>query len=281
MRPRVLLGNNAQFIRRPFGEFLDAAAEAKIAHVELTLQTPHFYVDSDGHGSLEKQKEALKDRDIRVKSVVPLPYRYSICAEKETWQHEKTLGYYKQCILTAEELGAEYVCVTASGANFDEPREKLMERGIATLRVLADFAGQHGVILLLSSVLGELCPVQASTPVMVHLDEIKAVVEAVNSPSLQVYLDTEVISVCGETIPQWFAALGEQIRLIRFADGNYNGYRVWGRGCLPCSQFLRQVDEAGYDGAFSLTVPGERYVDDPAEAFGENIRAVREKMRQE
>ena len=105
-------------------------------------------------------------------------------------------------------------------------------------------------------------------------------IEAVSSDFLKVYLDTEVISLRGETISGWFDTLGEDIRLVRFTDGNYNGYRIWGRGCLPCRKYLNQLDESGYAGPLALTVPGERYIDDPVSAMKENIQVLRQNMGQ-
>ncbi len=280
MKDRLLLGNNAQFIRQPFSVFTQAAAESGLDAVELTLQTPHFYADSETYHDLSSAKRNLQDTGLEVCSTVPLPYRYSICADEGTIQSEKTRGYYKQCILLTEELGASYLSITGSGANYDYDSKRLMKNGAKTLEELADFAGKHSVTLLLGSVLGQECMVNASTPVLVSLDEIKEMTEAVSSRFLKVYLDTEVISLRGETISGWFDTFGEDIRLVRFADGNYNGYRIWGRGCLPCRKYLKQIRESGYEGPLALTVPGERYIDDPVSAMKENIQVLRQCMGQ-
>ncbi|MGN1414708.1 MAG: sugar phosphate isomerase/epimerase family protein [Anaerovoracaceae bacterium] len=280
MKDRLLLGNNAQFIRHPFSEFTKAAAENGLDAVELTLQTPHFYADSETYHDLSSAKRNLQETGLKVCSTVPLPYRYSICADEGTIQREKTLGYYRQCILLTEELGASYLSITGSGANYDYDPKRLMKNGAKTLEALADFAGKHGVTLLLGSVLGKECMVNASTPVLVSLEEIREMTETVSSKYLKVYLDTEVISLRGETISGWFDTFGEDIRLVRFTDGNYNGYRIWGRGCLPCRKYLHQLCESGYAGPLALTVPGERYIDDPVSAMKENIQVLRQSMGQ-
>jgi sugar phosphate isomerase/epimerase len=204
----------------------------------------------------------------------------AICADEGTIQHEKTIGYYQQAVLLAAELGAKYLLITGSGANYDYAPERLMDSAEKTLRVLADFAGEHGVTLLLSSVLGEECIPNASTPVLVSMEEIRDMAERVNSEYLKVYLDTEVISLRGETITEWFETFGEDIRLVRFTDGNYNGYRIWGMGCFPCRKYLDEIGRTGFGGAFALTVPGERYADRPAEAMAENLQVLRQMMGQ-
>lgn len=276
----LLLGNNAQFVRRPFADFVSAAWAHKVQGAELTLQSPHFYVDSAKYHSVDEQKKLLSAAGIEVVSLQPLPYRYSICADANTLQHEKTVDYYRRCILLAKELGASYLCVTASGANYDQEPKRLLGNAEAAIAELAEFAGDAGVMLLLGSVFGEESPINASTPVLTTLKEIHAVLTDLGSKNLGVYLDTAVISVCGEKITQWFQQLGENIRLVRFTDGNYNGYRAWNDGCLPCTQYLNQIRDMGYHGPLALTIPGERYVENPEEAFSKNIEAVRRRMEE-
>lgn len=275
LNPELLLGNNAQFIRKPFVDFVKAARDNDIHAVELTLQTPHFYVDSEKYHSIDKQKCMLEEAGIRTISIQPLPYRYTICSEEGSIQHEKTIKYYERCILMAKELGARFVCITGSGADFDKEKKDLLEYAQKSLSKLVAFAEKQDIILLLGSVLGEECPNLATTPVLTSIDEVRKVVESINSDYLGVYVDTEVISVCGETIQQWFSVLNERIRLVRFVDGNYNGYRIWGEGCLPCSKYLDSLRSEGYDGALAMNIPGERYISEPEKAFADNAKVLR------
>lgn len=264
------LVNNGPFIRFPLVDFIASCREENMSEIDLTLQAPHVYVDSDGYWLPEILKERKRNQ-ISIHCVTPLPYRYTICAGEGTIQYEKSLAYYKQCILLAQEIGAVYLCITGSGACYDYEKSALMDNAENMLIQLAEFAGVRGITLLLGSVLGEECEVNASTPVLVKLSEISDMLRRVRSSYLKAYLDTEVISLCGETISQWFNELGEQICLIRLTDGNYNGYRLWGRGCLPCDRFLAEIWNNNYRGKFSLQIPGERYMEDPVSANKENI----------
>lgn len=280
MDKHVLMGNNAQFIKFPFEHFIQAVKKNGLSEIDFTSHVPHIYVDSDGYMDICNVKEKLAEAEISVGCLTPLPYRFSICADEGTVQREKTIEYYRQCILLAKELGSPYVTITGSGACYDYEPEDLRSRGVKTLRELADFAEAEGVTLLLGTVLGEECPYNASTPVFVKLWEIKDALKQVESPNLKAYLDTEVISLCGETITQWFEELGDNIELVRFTDGNYNGYRIWGMGCLPCKKYLQEVEAAGYKGKFSLNIPGERYTDDPEAMLTKNVEYIRERSRQ-
>ena len=280
MNEYTLLGNNAQFIKYPFEKFLHMAIDNSLGAVDFTPHVPHFYIDSYGYKDVCGVKEALQEADITVSCISPLPYRFNICADEGTIQREKTIAYYQQCILAAEYFGSPYVTITASGACYDYDSARLRDNACETLKTLSGYALDHGVTLLLGTVVGRECPYNASTPVFVHLVEIKEAIARVDSPGLKVYLDTEVISLCGETIKEWFDALGEDIRLVRFVDGNYNGYRIWGKGCLPCRKYLQELAACGYDGKLSLHIPGERYVEHPESMLEENFRFVRDAVRQ-
>lgn len=273
-----LLGNNAQFVKFPFEDFIKGQIKNSISAVDLTLMTPHIYIDSEECIDFMGISSILKNAGIDIHTVTPMPYRYSICSSENSIQNIKTVEYYKQCILFAESVGANYVIITASGANYDVPSEQLMENGKKTLVKIASIAEEHGRTLLLGSVLGEESPYNATTPVMVTLGQVAEVIHDVNSPALKSYIDVEAISLVGETITEWFKKLGDDIKLIRFTDGNYNGYRIWGKGCLPCEKLYREICKNGYTGPLSLQIPGERYSDYPLEAETEMVAYLKNVM---
>lgn len=275
-----VLGNNVQFAKLPFREFVKTQVDLGVKAIDFTLMTPHIYVDSYEVIDCSDALESLSKAAIRVHTVTPMAYRYSICADSDSIQNERTLDYYRQCICLAEKIGAEYVTVTASGANYDYEKTRLLTNAQKSLDILSEFALAHGRTLLLGTVLGEESPYNATTPVLVSLNEVADMIKTVGSHGLKAYLDVEVISLVGETITQWFDTLGSDIKLVRFTDGNYNGYRIWTKGCLPCDKYLSQLKEAGYTGALSTQIPGERYAESPAEAEKEMLLYLNKKMRE-
>lgn len=275
----IILGNNAQFLKYPFSDFVDAQVKLAVRSVDLTAGTPHIYIDPYEIIDSVDVKGQLKRAEITVNTVTPAPYRYSICSDENTILNQKTIEYYKQCIMFAKDIGAENLIITAAGACFDHEPARLMDNAVKTLDKLASFAKEQGITLLTSSVLGEESPYNESTPVMVTLSEIAEVIDKVHSQALKAYLDVEVISLIGETIPQWFEKLGDAIRLVRFTDGNYNGYRVLGEGCLPCEKFLKQIMDAGFNGPISIQIPGERYSENPQNAEKKMISYLENLMK--
>lgn len=268
-----LLGSNSQYVRLPFGKFADQQVKMGVTAIDLVLQAPHIYVGSEEYCGMDDIRETLRERRLVVSVVTPMPYRYNITAKKGTMQYERTIGYYTQCIAAARELGAAALCITASGACFDTDREELIENLCRTLGILLKEAEKSRIKLLIGTVLGEESPENASTPVLISLEEVKALLDRINSPWLGAYADTHVIYACGESITEWFEVLGDRIGLIRLTDGNYHGYRVWGEGCLPMG-LLGELKKAEYEGAISLQIPGERYAFSPEAADNKNREAV-------
>jgi len=267
-------------LRLPFDEFIKIQNENKVTKIDFVAASPHIYIDSEKCLRVNDVQNSMNMNGISVYSLTPLPYRFSICANGGTIQHKKTIDYYKQCILVGKELGSKYICVTGSGANYDENPEYLIDNAIESLSILAEYAKNNDITVLLGTVFGDDCIINASTPVLVSAADVKKVTECVDSKNLKVYMDTEVISVCGESIREWFELFGKDIRLIRFTDGNYNGYRVWGKGCLPCRKYVDTIQQNGYDGYYSMQIPGEKYFENPVEADKENLKYLYEIFEQ-
>lgn len=275
----TFLGNNAQYIRFPFDKFIEDMKAFNVKNVDLSLMTPHYYVDSNEAKDIANVKAKLKQADIKVKCVTPPPYRYSICAEEGFIQQKKTLEYYSRCIDVAEYLETDYINITLSGACFDYKKERLIESACANLKSMVEFAEKHNKTFLIGTVLSEAdSPINATTPVGISIEDISEIVNSVNSRHLSVYLDVATVSLCGETIEQWFKNFGEKISLIRFSDGNYNGFRALGDGCLPCRKIYNEILNYGYKGDFSLQTQGEKYIDDPKNLFFKDFSYIKENL---
>ena len=114
---------------------------------------------------------------------------------------------------------------------------------------------------------------------LVDLEQIKKVKDLCGHRALKVFTDTEVISVEGETLSDWLDAFGRDIKMIRMSDGNYNGYRIWGRGDLPIDRYIQIIDRHNYGGLISLQIPGEKYCENPEEALIDNRKYFYDHMK--
>ena len=141
--------------------------------------------------------------------------------------------------------------------------EALLQNAAEVLERLCPAAEAAGVSLLLAPVMGPETPLIAESPVLGRAEELSGLLRRLESPALGVCLDTNVMASWGDTIPRWFDLLGEKTGLIRLCDGNSHGWRAWGEGCLPMERFAEQLRSAGYAGALSLLLPGDRYGGNP------------------
>lgn len=261
-------GSNSQYIRFPFSDFIAAQKKLGISRIDLAGAVPHLWCDHISPVQTGEVKRLLEEEAMEVTVFSPKAYRYSIYAEPETVQAPATLNYYRNCINAAVELGCGAVALPLEGACFDQPRDRLWDNAVRMIEEICGIAERQGITVLLPSATKEVSPILAS------LREVEEMAEQVGSGALAVLLDVHAISVQGETISQWFGQLGEKIKLVRFTDGNYNGYRVWGEGCLPCERFLKELESSRYGGMFSLQMTGEKYIDAPYDADKRNLSSL-------
>lgn len=266
-------GSNIQYIRFPFRDFVAAQKDLGISRIDLSGAVPHLWCDHLSPVQTEEIKNLLEDAAMEVTAFSPRAYRYSICSEPETVQAYATLNYYRNCINAAVSLGCETVVLSLEGGCFDQSRDRLWNNAVHMLETICGIAEQQGVTILLPSLSKEL------SPILTSLKEVEKMTAQVNSDALAVMLDVHGISMEGETISQWFEQLSEKIKLVRFTDGNYNGCRIWGDGCLPCERLLTELEDIRYNGIFSLQIPGEKYIDAPYNADKKNLRSLERFLR--
>ena len=268
-----LAGSNDHYIRLPFYEFAAAQKELGITNIELAGIAPHLWCDHLSPVQTAKVTEILEEAGIHIIAFSPKAYRYSLCAKPDSIQVEATLNYYKNCINATAELGCSTMVVSPEGGCFDTDQESLWENCRQTLAQICREAEKQGIDVLIHSVPCE------DSPILTSLDEVERMISEVSSGRLGAVLDLQIASMCGETISQWFDQLGKKIKLVRFTDGNYNGYRVWGEGCLPCQRFLEELKKTGYNGFLSLPLIGDRYIESPLAADRKNLTALEGYLR--
>lgn len=113
------------------------------------------------------------------------------------------------------------------------------------------------------------------TPTVINmLPELKKLLESVNEPQIQAALNLTSAGVAGESMKDWFEALGDKIYHIRFVDGRPQGCLAWGDGLRPLEDQLICLDQYKYKGLLSLALNDARYLEDPAAADRQNMREL-------
>ena len=267
-----IAGCNVQYTRRRFADFVEAQRGLGIKTIEFVAQVPHIWCDHMGWEDETPVKTALERAEIGVAAFTPKLYRYSTCAAPGSSQRTHSAEYFANAIKLAKRLSAPVLCIDVGGGCFDAPAEILWESCRKTLVELCALAEDVGINLAMSSAS------PSDSPILTTLQEIGKMKKEVGHKNLKAVLDTRAAGVMGEKIGEWFDAFGEDIALVRFSDGNYSGYRVWGEGCLPCGGFLREIKECGYGGVLSMYRGGERDVADPVGADEKNYSYLSEAL---
>ena len=268
-----IAGCNSQYIRFPFQDFIAAQEKLGITKIDLVGAAPHVWCDHLSPVQTGEIMKALKQANLSVIAFTPKVYRYSLCAEPDSIQANATLAYYRNCLKAAVDFKCKAMVISPEGGCFDKPHDALWKNCRRMLEMLCVDAEHHEVVILISSVLAD------DSPILTSLSEVEKMLSQVQSNALNAMIDVNVISMCGESISQWFEQLGSRIRLVRFTDGNYNGYRIWGEGCLPCERLLLELEKNNYDGYLSLQLQGDRYINAPFEADEKNMMSLERYLR--
>ncbi len=269
-----LLGSNGQYSRFPFSHFLSQMQTLGLTELDFVPQTPHFFCSHTGYQDPAPLRSRLGQLGMRIAALTPPSYRYSITAP-EGVQRQATFDYYRHCLDLAHTFSCSRLVLGAAGACWDLPPEVLEEHAAQMLSRLSPLARQASITLLLTPTMGRETPLIAEAPVLNTASQLAQLLEQVNHPALGVCLDTNVMSVSGGTIPEWFSLLRDKTGLVRLCDGNYHGWRAWGEGCLPMDRYLELLEQAGYEGDLSLHLPGERYHETPVHPDCTALQALR------
>lgn len=163
-------------------------------------------------------------------------YQYLICAW-DKYAHDRALGYYKQGLHAAGQMGAKYMLTNCCGGDWNEEYERTFERAVNTLRELAPIAADNGVTLAVETVRPE------ESKVIITLPELKRLIDAVGHPNVKAALDTIAMGVAGESPEEWFRVLGSDIVHTHFVDGRPYGHLVWGDGLYPLDDFIQVLND--------------------------------------
>lgn len=268
LRREQLAGMGIHYMYYPFDYFLDCQRELGFKTIEMWCGAPHFLLDDYGYQDTGELKRKVEDRGLKIGVFTPecATYSYLICAHDEV-ARKHAMGYYINGIKAAGEVGARVMLTNCCGGDWNEDPERTFERAVGVLRRLAPVAADNGVTLAVETVRPE------ESRMIITLPQLKRLLEAVDHPNVKAALDLTAASVAGETVKQWFETLGGDIRHTHFPDGRPYGHLVWGDGLHPLEDYLKIMNDYGYEGYLGQEITDGRYFEDPKEADRRNIAA--------
>ena len=247
--------------------FLDCQAKLGIKNVELLSAHQGLWMDEYGYQDPAPIRRKLEERGLCCPVFTPenCAYGYQFAA-KEPEHIERSFGYFSNGIRLANELGCEYMEVNSGWGYWNEDKQEAWKRSAAMLHRLAEVAKENGITLVMESIRPE------ESQLVINLEAAQKMLKEVNHPNLKGMVDTCAMGVAGETLEDWFQALGSDIRHMHFIDGTPYGHLVWGDGSHHLGRFIEVLNRYGYEGYLGQEITDGRYYMDPAAADLRNMK---------
>ncbi|HCX97126.1 MAG TPA: hypothetical protein DHU26_09225 [Spirochaetaceae bacterium] len=249
-----------------FEYFLDAMERFGVHKIEIWGGSPHLYYEDMGPRELGQMKEDIVSHGCSVSAYTPeqVLYPYNLAA-KESSIRMRSIEYFKKNIRIAAELGAPVLVISAGWGYLNESKEEALDRSRGALRELAAYARDSGVILALEPL------TKISSNLINYANELARMVSEVSSPALAGMLDVGQMGILGETVEDYFKALGGAPVHIHIMDGSPAGHLAFGDGILPVYSYLRDALLLGYKGCFTLEMNDRQYYLEPNKAIDRSL----------
>jgi protein FrlC len=267
---RFAVMNNA-YARYSFAYFLNSMSELGLRNIDLWGGIQHL----DAHRATDAQARAfaqgVRARGFELVSYTPefLDYPYNFASPDKTTR-EKSVQYAQRNIELAAGMEISVMLVPPGWGLLDRPYEESFALAADSLSRLAEYAGGFRVKLALE----HLTP--QSSNLLTGLDAVRRMLGQTNSPWLGMALDVGQMSVFGETVGAYFAAMGDRVLGVHMMDGTPSFHLAFGDGILPVRDYYEELTRQGYDGVITLEINDGRYAREPHEALRQCLCAISE-----
>lgn len=260
---------SVQYVHYSLEYYLDSMVKCGLKHVDLWGGIPHYCrldypFAEDAKAKIRSIRAMMEERGLDVSVYTPetLSYPYSFSDPNEEVR-KRTVDYFSMAMDDALLFGTNKVFLNSGCGLLDRPREESFVRLVDTYKKIAAIAEQKGIELVLE----QLQPYESN--LVLNLEDIKRVLDEVDSKALYVCVDVVAMAVAGEELKDYFEVLGrDKIKLIHFAD---TCHYILGDGELPLADYLKTLEEYDYDGIVDLEINDSIYWDDPHDSIVKSV----------
>lgn len=258
-------------------DYLKAAAETGYESIDLWTCAAHYLVDSEGYEDTGRLRNMLRDYSLKVVSMTPeqscpKPFHMAV---RRTDIREKTQRYFQHVIQAASELDCTRVLITSGWQFFSEERREALKRSEEMIGHLCRFAEHYGVYLTLETLS------RKSTRLCNTMEDVKRMMEAVNSRQFAVTADIHTIHNAGESLQEWFDTFKKRLNLVHFMDYREDvfAHLKWGDGTCGLEETLKILNQNGYRGPLVLEYTDSVYFEHPAEVYEDTMKKLKPYLR--
>ncbi len=239
--------------------FLESIAKIGFEKVDLWTGYPHMLLDGDYAAQCRRIRRRCESLGLAVDNLMPKVIGWPLnIADAEEKIRRRAVEYLKRAVDAAELLGAPTLQLVPGSGLYDHPVEDAWARSRESLSQVAEYAGSQGKRAALEAVQ------IYETNLVGNKDSLNRMVQEVGSPYLGAVVDTTHMAANGETLEEYFALLGNRIWRVHL---NENHQLPWGEGGAPVDQYLKTLEQWGYDGNFSLEICSKPHYLNPAQAM--------------
>ena len=267
---------SVQYVHYSLEYYLDSMVKNGLKHVDLWGGIPHYCrldypFAEDAKKKIGSIRAMMEERGLDVSVYTPetLAYPYSFSHPEEEVR-KRTVDYFSMAMDDALLFGTNKVFLNSGCGLLDLPREESFARLVDTYKKIAAIAGQKGIELVLE----QRQPYESN--LVLNLQDIKRVLDEVDSPAMYICVDVVAMAVAGEELKDYFEVLGrDRIKLIHFAD---TCHYILGDGELPLKDYLKTLEEYDYDGIVDLEINDSIYWDDPHESIRKSVEWLKAEL---
>ena len=267
---------SVQYVHYSLEYYLDSMVKNGLKHVDLWGGIPHYCrldypFAEDAKKKIGSIRAMMEERGLDVSVYTPetLAYPYSFSHPEEEVR-KRTVDYFSMAMDDALLFGTNKVFLNSGCGLLDLPREESFARLVDTYKKIAAIAEQKGIELVLE----QLQPYESN--LVLNLQDIKRVLDEVDSPAMYICVDVVAMAVAGEELKDYFEVLGRvRIKLIHFAD---TCHYILGDGELPLKDYLKTLEEYDYDGIVDLEINDSIYWDDPHESIRKSVEWLKAEL---
>ena len=235
---------SVQYVHYSLEYYLDSMVKNGLKHVDLWGGIPHYCrldypFAEDAKKKIGSIRAMMEERGLDVSVYTPetLAYPYSFSHPEEEVR-KRTVDYFSMAMDDALLFGTNKVFLNSGCGLLDLPREESFARLVDTYKKIAAIAEQKGIELVLE----QLQPYESN--LVLNLQDIKRVLDEVDSPAMYICVDVVAMAVAGEEL----------------------------------KDYLKTLEEYDYDGIVDLEINDSIYWDDPHESIRKSVEWLKAEL---
>lgn len=261
---------NIQYKYFPLTRFLDDAVKYGIPNIELWGATPFAFYDDMTCSDIKKLKNEIDSRGLNLVCYTPeqCVYPVNIASDSEA-ERRRSMQFFENSIRLGSELGTDKMLITSGWGYFDNSNKgEAWKRSVESIASLSEMGKKYGIKLMMEVLRKD------ESNLVNDLDSLMKILKEVDNDNLYAMIDNVPMVLDDKSPKDYLELLGDRLQHVHFIDGLPAGHLAWGDGVFPMEQFLKEFDDYGYKGCYSLEITSNQYFLEPWKSVEKSIERM-------